>query len=384
MKISSRVADYVDTAVKKGFPKGCAVSVIYGGDTVYRECFGEERPGKPLTEGSIFRLFSLSKAVTSAAVMKLLEDGKIELRYPLKWFIPEFENAVYAKDGELLPVSRDITLSDLLTMRSGIPYPGGGTAGEKMGAVWGKQHDLISQGHGMSTVDFAREMGSVPLSFDPGSRWEYGSSADVLGAVTEMVSGKRFGDFIRDSITGPLGMDDTDFYVPQSKKERLVQCYNFGEKGENLPYTVDDLCIRDTFERPAWESGGAGLYSTITDYEKFVSMLLGEGTYKGTRILGRKTVELMRSPIVPVDQIKGACWDSMVGQNYGALMRVLGDRDKAGQLASVGSFGWDGWLGCYFSVDPEEDLAMLMFIQQTNQGCTDFTRKLQNIIWSHL
>ena len=380
-----RIDDYVNAAIANNFPKCCGVLVVHKGETVYEKYFGEQNKGVPLNKKSLFRLFSLTKPVTAAAVMKLLEDGKLELRYPLKWFINEFSEPMVLENDKLRPASRDITIADLLTMQSGIPYPDGSPVGMKMGEIWGRQTELLAAGKGIPTVEFAREMGKLPLCFDPGAKWAYGASADVLGAVVEVVSGMKFGDYLKKYIFEPLGMYDTGFFVPADKWDRLVTCHNFNnETGENEEYTVNDLCIADRDVYPAFESGGAGLYSTLSDYTKFAKMLLGEGTADGVRILGRKTVGLMREVMVGQDKLALAGWDSLLGHGYGALMRVLTDRAAAGIIGSNGQFGWDGWLGCYLSVDPSEENALVMFINQTNSGCIDFTRKLENIVRSSI
>lgn len=377
------ISQLMDKAVCDGAFSGGNVAVIHKGQTVYSECFGmaDKEKGIKMSEDTIFRLFSLSKPVTAAAAMLLLERGEVELRYPVKWFLPTFENPTVLDEKGERPAERDITLGDLLTMTSGIPYPDGTPAGMKMGELWGGQTYNYEHGNKLyATRDFALEMGKRPLAFTPGERWLYGASADVMGAVIETVSGMKFGDFLRKEIFEPLGMNDTGFYIPEEKYHRLAQVYDRTEKG-NVPFTGQNLCITDFREPPAFESGGAGLVSTIGDYGRFVKMLMGMGTYDGTRILGRKTVELMSKNFLTKPQMDSLDWDSMIGQGYGCFMRVLDDRTKAGMNGTEGEYGWDGWLGCYFSIDPAEELAMLYFIQQTNSGCTDFTRKLQNVIW---
>jgi len=364
---------------------GANAEVIYKGEAVFKKSFGMADKEKkiPMTESKIFRLFSLTKPITSAAAMLLLERGKIELRYPVKWFLPTFENPMVMTENGTRPAKRDITLGDLMNMTSGILYPDGSAAGQKMGCVWDRQTRAIESGNKSSqlnTREFALEMGKCPLGFDPGEKWQYGASADVMGAVIETVSGMTLGEFMRENIFEPLGMEDTGFYVPPQKLDRLAQTYDRTEKG-NLPYTGHNLCIFDCTEPPAFESGGAGLFSTIGDYSKFAAMLMGSGTYNGVNILGRKTVEFMRTSCLTPQQIQALDWDSMKGHGYGCFMRVLLDRTAAGSLQSEGAFGWDGWMGCYFSNDPQEELAMLYFIQLAGAGSDDFTRKLQNVIW---
>lgn len=365
---------------------GANAAVIYKGETVWSKSFGmaDKEKNIPMNEDKIFRLFSLSKPITSAAAMLLLERGKIELRYPVKWFLPTFENPMVTDESGTYPAKRDITLGDLMNMTSGILYPDGTKAGQEMGSLWGQQTDAWeNDGKLLNTREFALEIGKKPLAFTPGAKWQYGASADVMGAVIEAVSGMKFSEFLKQEIFEPLGMEDTGFYVPAEKQGRFAQVYDRTEKG-NLPYTGHNLCIFDQKEPPAFESGGAGLVSTIGDYSRFVKMLMGSGTYNGINILGRKTVEFMRTNCLTPEQMKTLDWDSMKGHGYGNFMRVLTSPAEAGFNAGAGEYGWDGWMGCYFSVDPDEDLAFLFFIQQTNTGCTDFTRKLQSIVRSCL
>ena len=381
---------YINTlmneAVEKDSIAGGSVAVIHKGETVYLDHFGyaDRASGKKMSGDNLFRLFSLTKPITAAAAMLLLERGKIELRYPLKWFLPTFDNMQVLDEKGLRPAERDITLGDLLTMTSGISYPGGTPSGMKMGEVWGRQADAYENGgKPLSTRDFVLEMGNVPLAFTPGAKWEYGASADVMGAVIETVSGMKYSEFLKKEFFEPLGMTDTGFYIPEEKYQRLATPYVQTPQGNSV-YTNHDLCITDYKTPPAFESGGAGLVSTIEDYSKFVKMLLGRGSANGVRILGRKTVELMATDCLTDTQRASLEWDSMLGQGYGNFMRVLKSPAAAGFNGSVGEYGWDGMLGCYFCIDPKEDLAFLYFVQQAYTGCTEFTRRLQNVVWGAL
>ncbi len=373
------IAPEVEKAISEDNFAGVNISVIYKGEEVYSESFGmaDKEKNIPMTKDKLFRLFSLTKPVTAAAAMTLLERGRIEMRYPVKWFLPTFENPIILDSGGKRPASRDITLGDLMSMTSGIPYPDGcSPAGMAMGELWGLQDYNYRHGKKlMTTREFALEMGKKPLAFDPGEKWQYGASADIMGAVIEAVTGMTLGQYFRQEIFEPLGMTDTGFYVPKDKLDRLAQVYDRTENG-NMPYTDYNLCIFDCKEPPAFESGGAGLVSTIGDYSKFVKTLMSGGG----NILGRKTVRYMRTNCLTREQMRSLDWDSMKGHGYGNFMRILTSPAEAGFNGSEGEYGWDGWLGCYFSADPDEELAFLFFIQQTNSGCTDFVRKMQSIV----
>lgn len=175
-------------------------------------------------------------------------------------------------------------------------------------------------------------------------------------------------------------MNDTGFYIPAEKYSRLAQCYEY-KNGGNEPFTHFHLCLTDYTVPPAFESGGAGLVSTVEDYAKFAKMLMNKGELNGVRILGRNTVDFMTRNGLTPEQRKTLNWDSTKGHGYGNFMRILDDPSTAGFIQSEGSFGWDGWMGCYFSLDPKEQLCILYFIQQTGAGTTDSARRLQNIAW---
>lgn len=378
--------DIIEADIKADCTVGAKLAVIHKGETVFTETLGmaDKEKGIPMGEDTMFRLFSMTKPVTACAAMILLERGKFELNNPVKWFLPTFENPTVLDEQGERPADRDITIGDLLSMTSGITYPDGHPSGQAMGALWGMQSDnYLNGGKLYNTKEFALEMGKKPLTFTPGKQWMYGASADVMGAVIEVISGMTLGEFFRKEIFEPLGMNDTGFYIPEEKYSRLAQAYEYRD-GKDVPFTHFHLCLTDYRKQPAFESGGAGLVSTIEDYSKFVKMLMNRGEYNGVRILGRKTVELMTRNFLTDEQKVSLNWESTIGHGYGCFMRILEDGTKAGLNQSEGSYGWDGWMGCYFSIDPKEELAMLYFIQQAGAGCSGTVRRLQNVIWGSL
>jgi CubicO group peptidase (beta-lactamase class C family) len=227
-------------------------------------------------------------------------------------------------------------------------------------------------------------LGKGALAFQPGTSWQYGTSADVLGAIIEVVSGQRFGEFLKKEIFEPLGMKDTGFWLPVEKRNRLAKTYADDGKGELELYTGNHLGIVHQMDRdPAFESGGAGLVSTIDDYSKFAKMLMNKGNLDGIQILKPKTVNYLTTATLNAAQQKGFdTWLTLCGHSYGNLMRVMTDCSKAGDLGSPLEYGWDGWLGAYFNNCPDEDLTILFMMQKTNAGTTTLTRKLRNIILS--
>lgn len=212
----------------------------------------------------------------------------------------------------------------------------------------------------------------------------YGLSADVLGGVVEAVSGKSYGAFLREELFLPLEMKDTGFFVPEERKERFAQIYNWNEKTESLIPFTDSHLGEYYGEDVAFESGGAGLVSTIDDYSHFAQMLLQKGEYQGKRILGSKTVEFMTKNRLSEAQKVDFNWDSLWGYGYGCLMRILADQGPAGSNASIGEYGWDGWTGNYVMIDPAEELIFIYFMQKCNTGTTPLVRKLRMVTYGAL
>lgn len=360
--------------------------IIKGGKEVFyhEDGFADREKGLPINRDSIFRLYSMSKPVTAAAVMILLERGEIELYEPVSKFLPGFRDQMVDEGGSLVPALREVNLKDLLSMASGLVYGGAGKAGQDTEALFREMVGRLMGDKPMSTVEAMNRLGKCPLDFQPGTSWEYGTSADVLGAVVEVVSGMRFGEFLEKEIFKPLGMGDTGFWVPEEKRNRLVQTYASDGKGGLVPYSGNHLAINNQMDRaPAFESGGAGLVSTIDDYAKFAGMLMNGGSRNGVRILQPKTVRFLTSATLNAVQQKSFDnWLTLCGHSYGNLMRVMTDLSKAGVLGSLGEYGWDGWLGAYFCNCPKDDLTFLFMIQKTDAGTTTLTRKLRNIVFS--
>ncbi len=338
----------------------------------------------PIKRDSIFRLYSMSKPVTAAAAMILLERGEIDLHEPVSRYLEGFKNQVVDEGGRLVPTEREVTLKDLLSMTSGLVYGGESRAGQGTMALFQEIDRRLLSDDPMGTVEAMNRLGEIPLTFQPGSSWEYGTSTDVMGAVVEVASGKRFGEFLTQELFEPLGMKDTGFWLPEEKRDRLVKTYENNENGELNLYTGNNLGIIHQMDRnPAFESGGAGLVSTIDDYARFTKMLMNEGSLDGVQILRPKTVNYLRSGTLNARQQKGFDrWHTLSGHSYGNFMRVMTDCSMAGDLGCLGEYGWDGWLGAYFCNCPKEDVTFLFMMQKKDAGTTPLTRKLRNIILS--
>lgn len=382
----SRIQKTLRNSIERKEIAGGNLLVIKDGkEILYQEDgLADREEGYPVKRDSIFRLYSMSKPVTAAAVMLLLERGEIDLYEPVSRYLSGFKNQMVEEGGRLVPAEREMILKDLLSMTSGLVYGGAGKAGRDTEALFQEIDKRLLGNEPMGTVEAMNRLGQCALAFHPGASWQYGTSADVLGAIVEVASGMGFGEFLRKEIFTPLGMGDTGFRVPAEKRERLVNVYKEDGKGGLTLYTDNHLGIIGRMDRePAFESGGAGLVSTIDDYAKFARMLIKNGELNGVRILHPKTVKYMTSGTLNAIQQKSFDqWLNLSGHSYGNLMRVMTDCGRAGDLGCLGEYGWDGWLGAYFCNCPKEDLTILFMMQKTDAGITPLTRKLRNIILS--
>lgn len=337
-----------------------------------------------MADDTIFRMFSMTKPITATAIMILFERGKIDLYDPVSMYLEGFKNQKVIKDGKLSDVNREMTIKDLLNMTSGLSYADDSTeCGKCMSQLFDDVKRKLEEGSPINTLDFCNAIGKVPLAFQPGDQWLYGTSADILGAIVEVVSKKKFSEFLSEEIFKPLDMKDTAFYVPEEKRPRFAQIYKYNEEEKRLyPYLEDALGLDGYKVSTAFESGGAGLVSTINDYKKFALMLLNKGKYEDTRILGSKTVEFMTQNQLNEKQMQSMNWESLRGYGYGNLMRILINQAEGQTNGSLGEFGWDGWTGNYITISPKDNMIFMYFIQRCDTGTSVSTRKLRSIVYS--
>ncbi len=358
-----RITDMLKGQVKDGI-KGCAACVLKDGHPIYKSWQGmaDEARNIPWTEDTIVRLYSMTKPITAAAAMILLDRGQLDLNDKVSWFIPGFKGQkVWTEDG-LVPVNNEVSIKHLLNMTSGLCYPDDWfPAGKEMSKLYAKLDEEYKAGNPSDTLTYANLIGQQPLAFQPGEKWLYGTSADVLGAVIEVVSGKKLGDFLREELFEPLGMVDTDFYVPEEKLCRFAENYQW-ENGKLIPCTWQHLGLTYLCrKKPEFESGGAGLCSTMNDYAAFATMLMNGGEYRGRRILSRNAVKFLTTAQLTDAQDSLIDWESMEGYSYGNLMRI--SKQAYGISTRKGEYGWDGWLGCFFCNDPENGYTFMYFVQ---------------------
>lgn len=381
------IQEAMDRAVEAKEVAGVNLLVTLDGkETFYAQSgYADIAAPKTMDRDTIVHLYSQSKPITAAATMLLMQDGLIDLNEPVSSFIPSFSKQTYILDGEVkkLPSDKPVRINDLLNMTSGLVYPGITTEAESSTTVLfleaTRRLDTDDQ---MTTLEFAEKIGKFPLQFIPGSSFQYGTSADVLGAVIEKVSGQKFGEFLKERLFDPLEMKDTGFYVPEEKRSRLSKVYEL-HKGQLREYHENHLIIRNDGGENAFESGGAGLFSTLDDYTHFGQMLLSNGTYKGKEIMTPAAVRfLTNAGLMDEPQRAFQKWNGLEGYTYGNLMRIMTDPARAILIGNKGEYGWDGWLGAYFMNDPSSKTTIIMFTQMRDYGTGYLTRRLRNIIMS--
>lgn len=347
--------------VSAGRLAGASGLIARNGKVVFKDSWGEMKPD------SIVRMYSMTKGVTGVAAMILYEEGKFSLTDPVSKYLPEFTNVRVAKESTdasgktiryTVPADRPITIRDLFRHTSGLNYTGphddnGEVAYRKIG---------MEGFYPMVTFDLAegmRRLASVPLNDQPGTTFRYGYSIDVLGRLVEVLSGMTLDQFLEQRIFRPLGMNDTAFFVPQEKWNRLAVLYApkplGGVERSTSPY-------QESFKKkPSLRVGGAGLTSTLDDYARFYQMLLIDGQLDGIRILGRKSVELMRSDhLGSLARVGGLLAE---GEGFGLTSAVNMGPGKSAEIGSEGTYRWGGAAGTTFWIDPKERLLGIFLIQ---------------------
>ena len=360
-KLTLGMAAYVDRGEIAGF----TTLIHRHGEIAHMDFVGwQDEEGKiPLKRDTIFRIASMSKPVASVATLILLEDGKFRLEDPIDRWLPELANRKVLRNpvgaiDDTYPSPRPITVGDLLTQRPGIA--------SHFDAPSAAVTALLSNlGSAAGVDDWLKTLGQVPLLYPPGERFIYGYSMDVLGALVSRVSGMSFPDFLQTRLFGPLGMNDTAFWVPEAKAPRLSVGYAWDAKiGKR---TIFDPATKSKFAvAPKVPSGAGGLVSTADDYLKFGSMLLRNGIAGDTRILSRKTVELMTSDFLTPEQRRMPFFydaDFWSGQGYGLGVSVVDNVAKRSEPSSIGQYGWNGAYGTLWLNDPREDMTAILMIQ---------------------
>lgn len=382
----SRIDGLVDEYITKNWLTGAVTLVIKDNQLVQYKGYGyaDVASKKVMQNDAIFRIMSQTKAIASAGIMILYEQGKFLLDEPISHFIPEFQNpTVLDKFNDAdstyttVPAKREITFRDLLTHTSGLDYTDIGSS--KVMAIYTKNQ--IPSGLGFfdeNLLERMKALGKLPLSFQPGEKWQYGLNSDLIGALIEVISGKDLETFLSENIFKPLGMKDTYFNLPASKASRLANVYTEDSlhrivKGSHTFRNIDP--DYPTMNKKYF-SGGAGLSSTAFDYAIFLQMFLNGGNYNGRQILSRKTVEMMTS-----GQLKPGIFGD---DNFGLGFEITSVESAARGPRSEGSFAWGGYYGTTYWADPKEHLICLFMTQQNPNSHGDVEKKFETIVYSSL
>ena len=363
----SRLTDAMQGLVDEGRLAGVVTAVVRHGKIVHFESAGyrDMEAGAPMTNDALFRIYSMTKPITGVALMMLYDEGKFRLSDPVEMYIPELSGLQVAagtdENGELItePADHPMTVRELMAHTGGLTY--GIFSGSEVDSMY-VEADLLNSG--ITLQEMVTRLGAIPLRQQPGSMWHYSVAVDVQGYLVDVLSGQAFDDFLDERLFGPLGMNDTDFYVPAEKAERFAQIYTYDEEG-NLASSEMFGAANDYMVDPVFKSGGGGLVSSTMDYLKFTQMMLNGGELNGVRILSPLTVDLMHRNQLPrgmPDNILGA-----PGTVFGLDFAVVTDPVEA-ESFSAGEYYWGGAAGTWFWIDPVEDLIVVGMIQQWGQG----------------
>ena len=360
-----RINELMQRNIDEGNFAGAVTLVARHGHIIHFESHGMMDRGekKPMTNDVIFRIMSMTKPMVGVSIMMLVEEGKLRLNDRVSKFIPEFKDLEVAMPLPdppkspfsppsdtpaeprfyTMPADREVTVRDLLTHTSGVVC----------GPISMSQQEKVKFKQGETLADYIPRLGSVPLEFQPGTKWAYSAEAgiDTLARIVEIVSERKFDEFLRDRLFGPLGMKDTFFYPVETLSSRIATLYQKTPGGLQKQNEMP-------FVNGTYLSGGGGLFSTAEDYLQFGQMLANGGQLDGKRILGRRTVEIMSSIHIP-DTLPGR----NPGEAYGFTVRVISNPGAADTALSIGSFGWSGAFGTHFWVDPKEKIVAVLMTQ---------------------
>jgi CubicO group peptidase (beta-lactamase class C family) len=392
-----RIGDHVErNYIGPGKIAGCQVSVARHGHLAYAKSFGmmDIERAKPMADDTIFRIYSMSKPITSVALMTLYEQGYFQLNDPVSRYVPSWKNHRVWVSGEGADLvteapARPITFRDVLSHTAGLTY-GGGLPGvgitHPIDKIY-RELKIRSSGTTDTMVEFMDKLSKVPLRFQPGTAWQYSLATDVCGALVEIISGKPLAQYLSEVIFQPLGMTDTAFWVAPEKQSRFAANYERGpDKKLKL---IDDPGTSAYNTEPAFKSGGGGLTGTSADYLRFCEMLRRGGELDGHRVLGPRTLEIMHMNHLPGDKdltqvaLAGFSETANEGVGFG-----LGFASTMSQVATgglgTGDYYWGGAASTIFWVDPKEDLCLVFMTQLMPSGTFNFRGQLKNIIYASI
>ncbi len=383
--LSRHIQGYIDD----GRLPGAITLVGRRGKVVHFETHGQRdiEAAKPVEPDTIFRIFSMTKPIVSIALMALYEEGRFQIDDSVSDYIPQFEGLeVIDANGGRRPPIREMTIADLLRHTSGLASrtdPVVGAAYEAAG--------LWTSSSGGTLQDAIDKLGTLPLKCDPGAQFNYGVSTDVLGYLCEVLSRQRLDDFLRARVLEPLGMDDTDFYVPEPELGRFAANYRPGEAGEPRTVLTDRPDASSRYGSPrSYLSGAGGLVSTASDYARFCKMLANRGEFEGERIIGARTLEFMTRNHLPGGRDLAQMGSESAGETrregvgFGLGFAVLLDPSEAGLIGTPGEYYWGGAGSTAFWVSPADDLFVVFMTQLQPSSTYSIRRELRSIVYGSI
>ncbi|HXQ15674.1 MAG TPA: serine hydrolase domain-containing protein [Caulobacteraceae bacterium] len=393
-----RITDHLErNYIASGKIAGCQVAVARHGHLAYFRSFGQmdRERGKTMTDDAIFRIYSMTKPITSVALMSLYERGYFQLNDPVSRFFPAWrDHKVWVSGrGETMQTeapNRPVSMRDMLCHTGGLTYGsalvalGAEDSGHAVDAVYGEVG--ACRGRGETLMEFMDKLAKVPLRYQPGERWMYSLSTDVCGALVEKISGQRFDRYLQEHIFDPLGMKDTSFVVAPDRIDRF--CANYRRAPDKSLQVIPDA-DRDYLNEPSFFSGGGGLTGTTEDYLRFCEMIRRGGELDGARILGPRTIQLMRRNHLKDGKdltqmaIGGFSETANEGVGFGLGFACTLDTVKSGTIAA-GDFYWGGAASTIFWVDDVEDLTVVFMTQLMPSGAFNFRGQLKSIIYSSI
>ena len=375
----ARIAPAMQAFVDDGRLPGVMTMISRGGEIVHWEAVGmrDIEAGDPLEPDDIFRIYSMTKPITSTAIMMLVESGDIALDDPVLKFIPAFADlTVLEEDGSRTPAARPMTIKHLLSHSGGLTY--GFFGSTPVDQMYLAERLFESP----SLEDFVAKVAGLPLLAHPGELWNYSVSTDILGYIVQVVSGKPFEEFLAERIFEPLGMDDTAFWVPAEKRDRFATHYRASGDGLQVVDTPEEEAYRAYTRMPPMASGGGGLVSTASDYIRFAQMLLQEGQLDDVRILQPETVRAMRFNQLP-DELTPISFETWIPPAYGFGLgfATLVDEDATSDADHNGVFRWGGAANTFFWIDPEAELIAMVWTQVNPFLIYSIEKQFQTLVY---
>ncbi len=370
----ARIGAALNADIGHGLVPGAVVAVVRKGKLIYYEAFGsvDKSSGAPMPKDAIFTVASMTKPLTATGALMLFEEGRILLNDPVGKYLPQLDNVAVAAAGGTEPAIRKPTLQDLMRHTAGFTYGNRGTS-----ALY-KNYPQSSNdaANAMTGEELLAKLGSLPLFFQPGTRWDYSFGMDLLGLTVEAVTKQKLGDYLHARLFGPLGMTDTGFIVPPEKASRFARPLPVD------PSTGKPQAFRDPVTAWKFDCGGGCAYSTAMDYARFAEMLRNRGKFENTQYLGRKTVEYMTSdqlgPEVNTEKLRE--FANMNGYGFGLSVAVRKGYGVSGIMGTPGDFNWGGANGTYFWVDPKEELSVVFMAAAPGELRVHFRQLLTALV----